>query len=209
MAQRHGLHVTPGVVPPRGPDGEGLLPDARQVAQQVLSVLALLIDVELHVVDAGERQHREFVALREARLDLHLPVDVVGQERQPQHFEKQLEVRLTEREDVGRAAADMPAAADTGIRCAERRLEGLLLGIAVAQPEIQHGAQRPGPVGGKRPGVEADLLDQVGIDDAHRTARRALRGKVVDVRNLDPVHEELVLRRSAAPHDQVVAVAHR
>ena len=94
VTQRHGLHMAARIVAPRSTHREGLLPDAGQITQQVFGIFALLIDVELHVVDAGERQHREFVALREARLDLHLPVDVVGQERQPQHLEQQLQVGL-------------------------------------------------------------------------------------------------------------------
>ena len=151
---------------------------------------------------------RHLVVLREAGLDLHLPVDVVRQEGQPQHLEEQLQVGLPEREEVGGPATDVAVAAHAHLRGAERRLEVLLLGVAVTQAEVQHGAQRPGAVGREGPRVEVDLAHEVGVDDAHRTARGALRGEVVDVRNLDAVHVELVLRRAAAAHDEVVAVAH-
>ena len=208
VAQRHGLDMAAGIVAPRGPDRKGLLLDARQIAQQILGVFPLLVDVEFHVVDAGQRQHGQFIVLRKTALDLHLPVDVVRQEGQSQHLEQQLQVGLPQREEIGRLFADVSAAAHPHLRGAQRRLEGLLFGVAVAQLEIEHRAHRPGPVGGKGSGVEADFAYQIGIDDAHRTARGTLRGEVVDVRNLDAVHVELVFGGSAATHDQIVAIAH-
>ena len=208
MAQRHGLHVAARIVTPRSPHREGLLPDAGQVAQQVFGVLALLVDVETHVVESRKGQHRQLVALRKACLDFRLPVDVVGQEGQPQQFEQQLQVGLADGKQISRLAADVPAAAQPHFRGAQRRFEGLLFGIAVAEPEVQHGTQRPGPVGGKSARIKTDFAHEVGVDDAHRTARRPLRGEMVDVRDFDPVHVELVLRRPAAAHDQIVAIPH-
>ena len=102
----------------------------------------------------------------------------------------------------------MSAAADADFRGAQRRLEGLFFGVSLLQAEIEHGAQRSGAVGREGSGVEADFTDEVGVDDAHRTARGTQRGEVVDVGNLDAVHEEPVLRRSSAPHDEVVSVAY-
>ena len=208
VAQRDGLHVTARIVPPRRADGKGLLPNPGQVAQQVFGILALLVEVEFHVVEARQPQHRQFVALRKTRLDLELSVDIVGQERQADHLEEQLQVGLPQRKEIGGFPADMSAAAQPDFRRSQRRLEGLLFGIPVPQPEIQHGTQRPGTVGRESPGIEADLADQVGIDDAHRTARGSLRGEMVDIGDLDAVHVEFVLRRASAAHDQVVAIAH-
>ena len=196
------------IVAPCGPDGEGLLADAGQVTQQVLGVFALLVEVEFHVVEARQPQYRQLVVLRKARLDLQLPVDVVRQERQADHLEQQLQVRLAQREEVGGFLADMAAPAQRHLRSPERRLESLFLGIPVPQPDVQHRAQRPGTVGRESPGVEIDLADQIGIEDAHGAARGALRGKVVDIGDFDAVQIELVFRRAAAAHDQVVAIAH-
>ena len=208
VAQGHGLHVAARIVTPRSPHREGLLPDTGQVAQQVFGVLPLLVDVETHVVESRKGQHRQLVALRKACLDFRLPVDVVGQEGQPQQFEQQLQVGLADGKQISRLAADVPAAAQPHFRGAQRRFEGLLFGIAVAEPEVQHGTQRPGPVGGKSARIKTDFAHEVGVDDAHRTARRPLRGEMVDVRDFDPVHVELVLRRPAAAHDQIVAIPH-
>ena len=193
---------------PQGPHGEGLLADTRKVAQQIGGVLALLVDVQAHVVDARKGQEGHLVAFRKARLDLHLSVDVVGKERKAQEFEEQLQVGLPQRKEVRRFPAERAVAAHPHLRGPERRLEGVLPGVPVAQPEVEHRAQRPGAVGRKGPRIEADLLHKVGVDEAHGAARGALRGEMVDVRDLDAVHEELVLRGAAAPHDQVVAVAH-
>ena len=102
----------------------------------------------------------------------------------------------------------MSAAAQPDLRRTQRRLEGLLFGIPVPQPEIQHRTQRPGTVGRESAGVEADFADQVGIEDAHGAARGALRGEMVDIGDFDAVQIELVFRRAAAAHDQVVAIAH-
>ena len=196
------------IVAPCGPDGEGLLADAGQVTQQVLGIFTLLVEVEFHVVEARQPQYRQLVVLRKARLDLQLPVDVVRQERQADHLEQQLQVRLAQREEVGGFLADMAAPAQRHLRSPERRLESLFLGIPVPQPDVQHRAQRPGTVGRESPGVEIDLADQIGIEDAHGAARGALRGKVVDIGDFDAVQIELVFRRAAAAYDQIVAIAH-
>ena len=195
-----------GVVAVDGAYGEGLLPDAGQVAEQVFSLLALFVGVQTHVVDAGKSQHGQLVAGRQFALDLDLRIDVVGQERKSQHLEQQLQVRLAYGKEVGRPLREGAVAAKRHFRCAERRLEGVFFGVAVAQAEIQHRTERSGPVGGEGAGVETDLAHQIGVDDAHGAARSALRGEVVDVGNLDAVHVEDVLRRAAAAYDQVVAV---
>ena len=207
VAQGDGLHVAAGIVLVGRAQGEGLLLDAGQVAQHVLGVLAFLIGVQLHVVDARQAQEDELVRGREARLDLELPVDVVGQERQAQHLEKQLQVGLSDGEEVGGALAEMSRAAERHFRGTQRGLEGLVVGVAVAQADVHHGAQRPALVGREGTGVELHLADEVGVEDADGTARCALRGEVVDVRNLNAVHVEAVLRGRATAHDEVVAVA--
>ena len=102
----------------------------------------------------------------------------------------------------------MPAAAQGGFRCAESGFERLPFRVAFTQAEVEHGTHGSGAVGGESPGVELDFAHQVGVDDAHRPTRRALRGKVVDVRDFDAVHVETVFRWAAAAHDEVVAVAH-
>ena len=111
VAQGDGLHVPSGVVFVGRAQGEGLLLDAGQVAQHVLRVLALLVGVQLHIVDARQAQKDELVRKREARLDLELPVDVVGQERQSQHLEEQLQVGLADRKKIGGLLAKMSGSA--------------------------------------------------------------------------------------------------
>ena len=66
----------------------------------------------------------------------------------------------------------------------------------------------PARSAGKGSRIKTDFAHEVGVDDAHRTARRPLRGEMVDVRDFDPVHVELVLRRPATAHDQIVAIPH-
>lgn len=194
VAQGDSLHVAAGVVLVGRAQGEGLLLDTGQVAQHVLGVLAFLVGVQLHVVDARQTQEDELVRSREARLDLELTVDVVGQEGQAQHLEEQLQVGLADGEEVGGTLAEMASAAERHFRGAQRGLEGLVVGVAVAQADVHHGAQCPALVGRKGAGVELHLTDEVGVEDADGTARCALRGEVVDVGNLDAVHVEAVLR---------------
>ena len=102
----------------------------------------------------------------------------------------------------------MAAAAQAYFRGTERRPEPLAVGIAVAEPEIQHRAQRSGPVGGKSSRIKVDFADQIRVDEAHRASGGSLSREVIDVGYLDSVHEEAVLRRPASAHDQVVAVAY-
>ena len=111
VAQGNGLHVPSGIVLVGRAQGEGLLLDARQVAQHVLRVLALLVGVQLHVVDARQAQEDELVRRREARFDLELSVDVVGQERQSQHLEERLQVGLADGKTIGGLLAKMSGSA--------------------------------------------------------------------------------------------------
>ena len=206
MTQRHRLHVPSGVMAVHGTHSKGFLLDTRQVTEQIFVLLALLVEIELHVVDAHQSEESQLVPLRETGLDLQLPVDVIGQERKPQQFEEELEIGLPHGKEVSRLFAHVSAAAERHFGGTERRLEGLPFEIAVPQPEIQHRTERPGTVGGKRTRIEIDLAHQIGIHDAYGTARGTLRGEMVDIGNFDPVHEEAVFGRSAAPHDQVVAI---
>ena len=50
-----------GVVAVEGAHGEGLLPDAGQIAEQIFGVFALFIGVEPHIVDTGKPQYGQFV----------------------------------------------------------------------------------------------------------------------------------------------------
>ena len=191
----------------RSPYGKRVLLDARQVAEQAFRVLTLFVGVQLHVVYAGQPEHRQFVVLGKPCLNLELPVDEIGQKRQADHLEQQLQIRLADGEEIGGAPPHMPRRAQRHLRSTEGCLEIVALGIAVAQPYVEHRAERPALVGRESAGIELHFAYEVGIEYAHRAARGPLRGKVIDVGYLDAVEEKAVLRRRTAAHDEVVAIA--
>jgi len=75
----------------------------------------------------------------------------------------------------------------------------------VAQVEFHHRAQASAALHGERTCVEVDVANEVHVDHAHWAAARALRGKVVDGRNLNSIQEEDVFIRAAAANDEVIA----
>ena len=100
----------------------------------------------------------------------------------------------------------MPASTQRYLRRTKCRLEVLTLGIAVVEAEIEHRTQGSRTVGGECSRIEIDFPHQVGIDDAHGTSRSSLRGEMVDVGNLDAIHEIAVLRRTSTSHYQVIPI---
>ena len=106
-----------------------------------------------------------------------------------------MQVRLAYGEKVGGAVIEMSAAAQGHFGCSEGCLESLLVRVAVTKPEVEHGTQCSGTVGGECACIECNLPYEVGVDDAYRAARRALRGEMIDVRYLDAVHVETVFGR--------------
>ena len=120
--------------------GKCFLVDCGQVAEQVFGVFSFFVRIQLHLVDTCQGEHGKFVVFRKAGLDFELPVYEVGQEGQAQYLEQELQVRLAYGEEVGGAVVEVPAAAQGYFGCAEGCLEGLFVGVAVAQAEIEHRA---------------------------------------------------------------------
>ena len=87
----------------------------------------------------------------------------------------------------------------------ERRPPAELLAVALALGHLQH-ARRAVDVGrGVAAGEERHVLQQLGVEQAHRAAGRREVREGVDVGNLDVVHHEQVLEGAAAADDDVVA----
>ena len=210
VAQHVSLHMPAGIMAVRSPHRKRLLFNLGQIAQDVVRTLILSgqVRIQLHPVHSGQRHHGQFVVWRQAGLHLELSVNVVRQERQAYHLEKQLQIGLAQGEQIGGLLPDVAAPAQGSLGGSQCRLERLALRTAVAQTEIEHRAHGSGTVGRERTGIELDFAHQIGVDDTHRTSRSPLCGEMVDVGNLNAVHVEAVLRRAAAPHNQVVAIAH-
>ena len=103
----------------------------------------------------------------------------------------------------------MSACAYSDFGCSDCSLECLLVRVSVLEGYVHHRTQRSSPVCRKRAGIEADLADKVGIEDADRATGSALSREMVDVGNLDPIYEEGIFRRTSSPDDQVVTIADR
>ena len=100
---------------------------------------------------------------------------------------------------------DGPFENGAGAGKAERGPPAELLAAALALGHLQH-ARRAVDVGRGIPaGEEGHILQELGIEQAHRAAGRREVGEGVDVGNLDVVHHEQVLERAAAADDDVVA----
>ena len=100
---------------------------------------------------------------------------------------------------------DGPFENGAGAGEAERGPPAELLAVALALGHLQH-ARRAVDVGrGVAAGEEGHILQQLGIEQAHRAAGRREVREGVDVGNLDVVHHEQVLERAAAADDDVVA----
>ncbi len=103
------------------------------------------------------------------------------------------------------ARVDGPFENGAGAGEAERGPPAERLAVALALGHLQH-ARRAVDVGrGVPAGEEGHILQELGIEQAHRAAGRREVREGVDVGNLDVVHHEQVLEGAAAADDDVVA----
>ena len=103
------------------------------------------------------------------------------------------------------ARVDGPLEDGAGPREAQRRPPAELLPVALPLRHLHH-ARRAVDVGRRvAAGEERHVLQQLGVEQAHRAAGRREVRERVDVGNLHVVDHEQVLERAAAADDDVVA----
>ena len=169
-----------------------------------------LAEAEANFVDTRDVDQPDAVARSEV-------VDGLGVERiQHRHAAKshvvceQVEEASARRHhprplSAARCGTDGPFENRAGAGKAERRPAAKLLAVALALRHLQH-ARRPVDERGRiAAGEEGHILQELGIEQAHGTAGRREVGERIDVGNLDVVHDEEVLERTAAADDDVVA----
>ena len=163
-------------------------------------------EAEANLVDARDVDHPDAVPGREV-------VHGLGVERvhdrhaaETHVFGEQIQEASSRRHDPGSLpGVDRPFENGAGAGEAERGPPAKRLAIALALGHLQH-ARRAVDVGCRIPtGEEGDILQELGIEQAHGAARRGKVRERVDVGNLDVVHHEQVLEGAAAAHDDVVA----
>ena len=103
------------------------------------------------------------------------------------------------------ARVDGPFENGAGAGETERGPPAEPLAIAFALGHLQHARGAVDVRRGVSTGEECDVLQKLGIEQAHRAARRCEVRERVDVGNLDVVHHEQVLERATAADDDVVA----
>ena len=143
--------------------------DDGQVGEDVLVLFreALLVaGVELHVVDRSEAKDGQLVLPVERVLHLELRIGEGRQEGQADQVEQELQVGAAQGDLVGGLVADRAVGGEAHLRGAEDAAQGEFLLVAIFQFEIEYGAERVALRGGKGGGVEVDLADEVGIQDA-------------------------------------------
>ena len=143
--------------------------DDGQVGEDVLVFfreILLVAGVELHVVDRPEAEDGQLVLSVERVLHLELRVGEGRQEGQADQVEQELQVGAAQGDLVGGLVADRAVGGEAHLRGAEDAAQGEFLLVAIFQFEIEYGAERVALRGGKGGGVEVDLADEVGIQDA-------------------------------------------
>ena len=189
------LYMAVGEMPVADTDCEGFLLEYWQVTEQILVRLVIGILIQLHVVKAGKGKHRDFVTWIYPGLELDLGIDIVRKYRQPEKFEKKLEVGLPDRSYIGGFLTYMATGTDSCLGSPYRSLECLFLRISILEGYVHHGAESSSPVGRERTGIEADFTHQVRVQYADRTTGCALGSEMVDVGNFNSVDEEGILLR--------------
>ena len=162
---------------------------------------------EVDGVEAGDAEQGDPVPGRQVPAQLALQVAVARHGSGADGVDDEIEIAAPTRGDPGAAPSRQGAfEKQAGSRHAELQLPLELLAAALAQVDDRH-RRHAFPVSrGEPPGVEGDVLDEIGVQQADRAARSPLGREVVDVGDLDVVDEDEVLRGAAAAHDEIVAL---
>ena len=80
---------------------KGFLLDFWDITQNILVFTLLIIEIEAQTVDTHKPQKCYLVTLRWANTNLCLRINVVGQKWQTEQFEKQLQIGLSHRKEIG------------------------------------------------------------------------------------------------------------
>ena len=131
------------------------------------------------------------------------------QKGQPEHIKQELQVGLTDGNQIGSLFAQMSVGGKGDFGSSESSFQGIAFHVPVAQFEVEHGTERISFVCREGSGIEVHFPYQVGIKDTYRTARCSLCAEMVDIRDLYSVQVKAVFGRRSAAYDQVVTVSYR
>ena len=103
----------------------------------------------------------------------------------------------------------MSRPAERNLRCPQSSFETVIGHISVPQAYIHYRTQCTSFIYRKCPCIKLDLAYQVGIKYAHRPTRSPLRCKMIDIRNLYPIHIKTIFRRRTSANNQIISISYR
>ncbi len=172
----------------------------------VFDVLGVVRPAKANVVETGDIDDPDAILGRQVVQGLGVDRVERRHAAEAHVVREHVENAATGRDDPRPALAGQRSLDDAArAREAEGGAPAEVVAAALALSNLEHAG---GAVDvGRRiaPGQERHVLDQIGVQDAHRAAGRREVREGVDVRNLDVVDDEEVLEGTAAAHDDVVA----
>ena len=107
VAQSDRLYMWSGIMAIDTSQRKGFLINLRQIPQNVFGILTFDVKIQFHAVDTSQAEQGKFIPIVETGFQLKRSIRISRKQRQAQNLEKHLQIRLTDRYQIGGFVAQM------------------------------------------------------------------------------------------------------